>query len=67
MCIRDRAYNARYEASEAPAMTSVALSVQKAEGSVAILDDVSREDVYKRQGMSSASAPSPALRRDSRP
>lgn len=37
------AYNARYEASEAPAMTSVALSVQKAEGSVAILDDVSRD------------------------
>lgn len=39
----DVAYNARYEASEAPAMTSVALSVQKAEGSVAILDDVSRD------------------------
>lgn len=37
------AYNARYESSEAPAMTSVALSVQKAEGSVAILDDVSRD------------------------
>ena len=37
------AYNARYEASEAPAMTSVALSVQRAEGSVAILDDVSRD------------------------
>lgn len=37
------AYNARYEASEAPAMTSVVLSVQKAEGSVAILDDVSRD------------------------
>ena len=37
------AYNARYEPSEAPAMTSVALSVLKAEGSVAILVDVSRD------------------------
>ncbi len=38
------AYNARYEASEAPAMTSVVLSVQKAEGKASpFLDDVSRD------------------------